>query len=57
MLNSREFEEQVRADERSAQTIGVTGVPYFLFDGKQAVYGAQPVEAFAKVLNQLSKDS
>jgi predicted DsbA family dithiol-disulfide isomerase len=57
VLNSREFGEQVRADEHKAQTIGVTGVPYFLFDGNQAVYGAQPVETFAEVISELSKDS
>ena len=57
VLSSTEFEEQVRADEQKAHTIGVTGVPYFLFDERQAVYGAQPVETFVEVINNLSKDS
>ncbi|HEX3795505.1 MAG TPA: DsbA family oxidoreductase [Acidimicrobiales bacterium] len=44
--------EDVRADEAAAQEMGVTGVPYFLIDGKWAVPGAQDVETLVLVLQR-----
>ena len=52
LLASREFEQQVREDEYEAQQIGVRGVPYFVFDNKYAVSGAQPTELFQEVLDK-----
>jgi predicted DsbA family dithiol-disulfide isomerase len=40
----------VRRDEYEAQQIQVRGVPFFVFDDKYAVSGAQPSEVFAEVL-------
>lgn len=34
--------EDVRADERHARELGITGVPYFVADGRLAVPGCQP---------------
>jgi predicted DsbA family dithiol-disulfide isomerase len=34
--------------------MGVSGVPYFIFDGKAAVSGAQPSEVFVQIFDQLS---
>jgi len=39
-------------DIREAQSIGVTGVPFFVFDRKYAVSGAQPPQAFKEALTQ-----
>ncbi|NUS43116.1 MAG: DsbA family oxidoreductase [Mycobacteriaceae bacterium] len=46
------FADEVRADEAEAASIGATGVPFFVLDGKYAVSGAQPPEVFAQALNQ-----
>ena len=48
VLDGNDFTEAVRADEKSAHNLGINGVPYFLIDGKLAIYGAQPSESFLK---------
>ncbi|MWC27281.1 DsbA family oxidoreductase [Paenibacillus sp. MMS18-CY102] len=50
-------EDAVAADLQRAQRIGVTGVPFFVFDGKYALSGAYPKEDFAALLNRLAVDS
>lgn len=52
MLASDDYAADVRADEQRAQSIGVSGVPFFLFDEKYAVSGAQPATLFQQALNQ-----
>jgi predicted DsbA family dithiol-disulfide isomerase len=52
VLESGQYAEAVRADEEEASRLGVRGVPFFVFDRKFAVSGAQPAEVF---LNALSK--
>jgi len=44
--------EEVAADIALARQIGVQGVPFFVFDGRLAVSGAQPVEVFRRALEQ-----
>ena len=44
------YADEVRRDEYEAQQIQVRGVPFFVFDDKYAVSGAQPSEVFAEVL-------
>ena len=44
------YAEAVRLDEYQAQQIGVRGVPFFVFEDKYAVSGAQPSELFGEVL-------
>jgi len=51
-LESGAFAEEVRRDEREAALIGVRGVPFFVFNRKYAVSGAQPADVFARVLRQ-----
>ena len=46
------YAHQVRKDIQEAQEIGVRGVPFFVFDRKYAVSGAQPPEAFLETLNK-----
>lgn len=46
MLKSADFTDEVRYDEQTAQNIGVRGVPFFVFNQKLAVSGAQPPETF-----------
>jgi len=51
-LEGGAYAEQVRQDEREAAMLGVRGVPFFVFNRKYAVSGAQPAEVFARVLEQ-----
>ncbi|MDX2355540.1 DsbA family oxidoreductase [Dietzia sp. PP-33] len=52
MLTGDGFGDRVRDDTEAARGIGVTGVPFFVFDGRLAVSGAQPVEVFGQALEQ-----
>jgi len=49
------FLKDVKADISEAQEIGVQGVPFFVFDRKYAVSGAQPVEAFVNTIREVLK--
>lgn len=53
LANEKEFDAEVVNDIFEASQIGVQGVPFFVFNNKYAVSGAQPVEAFEQVLNQV----
>jgi predicted DsbA family dithiol-disulfide isomerase len=44
--------EAVRADERRAAQLGIRGVPFFVFDGRYGVSGAQPAEMHLSVLER-----
>ena len=50
LLESDAYAAEVRADESRAAELGITGVPFFVFDGKAGISGAQPVEAFVRKL-------
>jgi predicted DsbA family dithiol-disulfide isomerase len=52
VLSSDAYADAVRSDEAIAARIGVTGVPFFVFDERLAVSGAQPAELFTSALNQ-----
>ncbi|MDT0341467.1 DsbA family oxidoreductase [Streptomyces litchfieldiae] len=50
-LDSDTFDADVDADVRQAGQLGITGVPFFVFGGKYAVSGAQPLEVFLQALD------
>ena len=52
LLAGDEGEAEVRAQFAQAQAMGIRSVPTFLIDGRIAVQGAQPPEAFAQALLQ-----
>ena len=52
-LASQRFRTAVRADQEQARQFGITGVPFFVIDGKYGVSGAQPVEAFSQIARQV----
>ncbi|MDQ1084130.1 MULTISPECIES: DsbA family protein [Microbacterium] len=52
-LASQRYRAAVRADQEQAQQFGITGVPFFVIDGKYGVSGAQPVEAFSQIARQV----
>ncbi len=55
-LASDAFTREVRDDEEEARALGISGVPFFLFAGKLAVSGAQPVELLLRALTQAWKE-
>ncbi len=48
------YAREVAEDIALARQIGVQGVPFFVFDGRLAVSGAQPVEVFRQALEQVA---
>ena len=52
-LTAGTYAEAVRYDEYQAQQINVRGVPFFVFEDKYAVSGAQPTELFSEVLEKV----
>lgn len=53
ILNGSEYADLVREDEYEAKQLGISGVPFFVFNEKYAISGAQPVEAFANALQMI----
>ena len=53
VLAGEDYAADVRADIDQARAYGATGVPFFVFDAKYAVSGAQPVELFREVLERV----
>lgn len=53
VLNSDAYGDAVKQDIMMAQQIGVQGVPFFVFDNKYAVSGAQHEETFVKTLEKV----
>jgi predicted DsbA family dithiol-disulfide isomerase len=51
-LNSERFLAAVKEDVAQAEAYGITGVPFYVIDGKFGVSGAQDPETFVKVLEQ-----
>lgn len=56
MLQGDTYADEVRADEKEAAQLGIRGVPFFLFDRKYALRGAQPEEVFLRVLQQYREE-
>lgn len=56
VLDSKEYSEDVDLDKKKARDLSVSGVPYFLFNDKYYVSGAQPKEVFHQVYNQLKTE-
>ncbi|MEC5174458.1 DsbA family oxidoreductase [Chryseobacterium nepalense] len=52
VLTSEEFDDEVKHDFSEAKDHGISGVPFFILNGKYAVSGAQPVDFFAGALQQ-----
>lgn len=47
--------EEVREEDRQARELGISGVPCFIFDRRYAVSGAQPVEVFRQVFDEVGR--
>jgi predicted DsbA family dithiol-disulfide isomerase len=57
LLDSHRYEDAVAADHRQAHELGANGVPFFVFDGRYGVSGAQSVEVFADALDRAARSS
>ena len=61
LLAGDRYADDVVADHRHANEIGVRGVPFFVLNGRFGVSGAQPAEVFTQALtrgwNDLNKTS
>lgn len=55
-LESGRFTADVQADIAQARAYGITGVPFFVLDGRYGISGAQPPETFAAALAQVVAD-
>jgi predicted DsbA family dithiol-disulfide isomerase len=56
-LTNEEVRELVAAEEESARKIGVQGVPFFIFNRKLAVSGAQEPEALLEAMEQAEAEA
>ncbi len=52
LLESNDYADAVRADEERAAALGISGVPFFAFNGKFGISGAQPLETFAEAFRE-----
>lgn len=52
VLAGDRYADAVRADERQARAYGISGVPFFVFDRRIGVSGAQPAELLQQALTQ-----
>ncbi len=56
-VTSDQLDNEVNQDILEARDNGVSGVPFFVLNGKYAVSGAQPVEVFENALQQTYKET
>lgn len=56
VLHSDAYSKEVQDDIVMAQQLGIQGVPFFVFDNKYAISGAQPEEAFLQTLETTWKE-
>jgi predicted DsbA family dithiol-disulfide isomerase len=57
VLAGDRYADAVRADEAEARALGVRGVPFFVFDRRYAVSGAQPADLLLEVLERAWADA
>jgi predicted DsbA family dithiol-disulfide isomerase len=56
-LDGDEDAEAVKADADQSRRMGISGVPFFVFNQKLAASGAQPPEALLGVMRQAAGGS
>ncbi|MGB3413782.1 MAG: DsbA family oxidoreductase [Microbacteriaceae bacterium] len=56
-MNAHQFEDAFKADVAQARAFGINGVPFFVFNEKYGVSGAQDSSTFLQVLNQVASDT
>jgi predicted DsbA family dithiol-disulfide isomerase len=56
-LGSAEGTDELKAEIRAAQEIGISAVPTFIFDDRYAIQGGQPSSIFLQALERAATDS
>ena len=56
VLKNNKFSEDVRRDEHEASILGIHAVPFFLINEKYSLSGAQPPEAFERVIEKVLQE-
>lgn len=57
ILNSNQYNEDVEKDIYAAQQLGVRGVPFFVFDNKYGISGAQPQGLFEQTIEKVANEA
>ncbi len=52
MLSSNDYADLVKGDIEEAESLGISSVPFFVFNRKYAISGAQPTHLFLETLQQ-----
>lgn len=55
-LTEQEFLPAVKADMAQAKEYGITGVPFYVIDGKYGISGAQDAQTFAAALTEAAEN-
>jgi predicted DsbA family dithiol-disulfide isomerase len=55
-LESEQYLRDVKTDVAQSAAYGINGVPFFVFEGKYGVSGAQEAATFANVLEQVQAE-
>lgn len=56
LLDEGRDADVVEAEDRMARELGINGVPFFIFEGKYGVSGAQPPEALLQVIDKIAAE-
>lgn len=56
ILKSDQYHDAVRKDESDARKLNISGVPYFVINGKYVISGAQPTAVFLQSLRKIKAD-
>ncbi|MBQ0140268.1 MAG: DsbA family oxidoreductase [Kurthia sp.] len=54
VLESNTYQQQIDLDKYAAQQIGVTSAPFFVFNNRLGIRGAEPEEVFIRTIKQAS---
>lgn len=55
LLLSSRFVQEVQESQNQAQQLGVQGVPFYIFNQRLGLSGAQPLEVFLQALDQAAR--
>ncbi len=56
IIHSEIATDEVKEEMNYYRQLGVSGVPFFIFNQKYAISGAQPVEVFAEIIEKVAKE-
>jgi predicted DsbA family dithiol-disulfide isomerase len=55
LIAGSDLADEVRDSQRDAARLGITGVPFYVLDGRLGVSGAQPPDVFLRAIAQLTE--